>query len=65
MNYQEILKNFGTPLSQLPNSNGHGPWKTWQIVGGIAVLSLAVYGGYKLCMSIQEIQYPKVKDPKK
>lgn len=48
MNYSEITKLFGTPLTQIPVTDQPSKFKSWQIIAGLAVVGLAVYGGYCL-----------------
>ncbi|MCX6297282.1 MAG: hypothetical protein NTX97_14725 [Bacteroidetes bacterium] len=54
MKLPEILKKFGTPLSQLPNSNGSTPMSKGKVILLIAVTGLAIYGGVTLYNKIKE-----------
>ncbi len=54
MTYPEIIKRFGTPLSQLPNSNGTKTMSTGKVILLIAVTGLAIYGGVTLYNKIKE-----------
>jgi hypothetical protein len=46
--YQEIDALFGAPLNTVIKPHIPFKIKTWHIVGGIIVLGLASYGGYKV-----------------
>ena len=64
--YPEILKSFGTPLLNLPTTNGPKQWKTYEIIISAVVLGLATYGACKLYTTYKEYKSPIInKDQKK